>query len=177
MATALDMDSLIHIFERLSMKDKLVCRLVCKRWKTSVEKLFSGQQSLEIIASTLASDQSQSSPKALVVSRKKLNFRVFNFMLLRFKNITTLTIRNLQQLSDILMFTITQNCDNLCALNFCSCNGLAFDDTNEHSLFNSLTGESIDKLTVLDNTDNTDKTVSPLMIIQETTGFYQLSDH
>ena len=145
--SSLDMDCLIHVFRHLSMRDKLNCRLVCRRWQTSVDKLFCGQQSLEIIASSqsspsqMAQTYSQCSKTAILVDRNKLNFRVFNFMLLRFRNITALTIRNLMQLSDIIMFTITKNCDSLCQLNFCSCNGLAFDENNEHSLFNSLTGE------------------------------------
>lgn len=141
MDETLNMDCLIHIFNYLSMRDKLSCRLVCKRWLTATDKLFSGQQSLEIIARSQICSQSNCSNFAILVDRKNLNFRVFNFMLLRFRNITTLTIRNLMQLSDIIMFTITKNCTNLCTLNFCSCNGLGYDDNNEHSLFNSLTGK------------------------------------
>jgi hypothetical protein len=140
MVENLNMDCLIHIFTHLPMRDKLSCRLVCKLWLTSIDKLFSGQQSLEIIARSQICDQKNCSNFAILVDRKNLNFRVFNFMLLRFRNITTLTIRNLMQLSDIIMFTITTNCTNLCTLNFCSCNGLGYDDNNEHSLFNSLTG-------------------------------------
>ena len=138
----LNPDCLIHIFRHLSMRDKLVCRLVCKRWHTAVDKLFSGQQSLEIIAWNKKTGQPVCSPTAILVNRRKLNFRVFNFMLTRFRNIQTLTIRNLMQLSDIIMFTITKNCDHLSHLHLCSCNGLHLDENNEHSLFNSLTGQS-----------------------------------
>ena len=149
--SSVNMDCLIHIFRHLSMRDKLQCRLVCKRWQTSVDKLFCGQQSLEIIArsggyrknstKTTTTGADQESNTAIMVDTKNLNFHVFNFMLLKFRNITTLTIRNLMQLSDIIMFTITENCDKLCSLNFCECSGLALDHNTEHSIFNSLTGK------------------------------------
>lgn len=143
MIDTLNPDCLIHIFRHLSMRDKLQCRLVCRRWQTAVDKMFSGQRSLEIIAWSKKTGPPVGSPTAILVDRRKLNFRVFNFMLMRFRNIQTLTIRNLMQLSDIVMFTITKNCDNLSHLHLCSCNGLHFDENNEHSLFNSLTGLSI----------------------------------
>jgi len=141
MDQTLNVDCLMHIFTHLSMRDKLSCRLVCKKWLTSVDKLFSGQQSLEIIARSQTFSQSNYSNFSIIVDRKNLNFRVFNFMLLRFRNIKTLTIRNLMQLSDIIMFTITKNCTNLCTLSVCSCSGPGFDGSSGHSLFNSLTGK------------------------------------
>ncbi|XP_054157446.1 uncharacterized protein LOC128955792 [Oppia nitens] len=116
-----DTDCLLQIVDYLSIRDKLSCRLVCHRWQWAVDRLFNGQQSLNMII--IAADNSEQhnhhhssstgsgtgsrihSRIHVSISKPRIDYLLFSFMFNKFHNITELTISNISQLSDILMFT------------------------------------------------------------------------
>ena len=274
MEHCLDKDSLITIFEHLSMAEKLKCRLVCREWKTSVDKLIAGQHYLEVFAvnSSLAAASIEAtgvmsysnaghsvlslnaairllkqlwfsvnakllptSPPAednnnnneannnipqvimnqsiqfssamsssneldilnicsatslvnlssyywtyafcassslfssysfanstitsheyfhsfcdcyprmrhkysLIVDRKSLSFEMLHNLLTKFANVLSLVMRNVDQLSDVMLFMITQQCHNVQSISFTNCTGLKHEKNNQHAPLNCLTG-------------------------------------
>lgn len=132
-------DTLFHVLSHLPMHEKLKCRLVCRAWLDTVDKLFAGQNSLEIVVRTHR-DQFCSSNCCVIVNRNSLDFAAFHFILTRFRNITSLTIRNLTHLSDIIIFAISKSCPKICDIKLCSCSGPLSSEVNEFSFFNHLSG-------------------------------------
>lgn len=50
MMANLNEDCLIYIFNNLSMNEKLKCRLICKKWKQTIDGMFAGQRYLELFS-------------------------------------------------------------------------------------------------------------------------------
>ena len=78
---------------------------------------------------------------SVMLDRDQLTFEVFNTLLCKFNNIQSLVIRNVDQMSDIFLYTITQHCDKVQSLSFTNCSGLKKDKDNQHSSFNCLTSK------------------------------------
>src|SRR5699024_235177 len=77
---------------------------------------------------------------SVLLDRKTISFETFSRLLAKFGNVTSLVVRNVDQLSDCLLFMITHQCRNLQSLSFTNCAGLDREEDNQHAPFNCLTG-------------------------------------
>lgn len=79
---------------------------------------------------------------SLVIDRASLSLELLSNALAKFSNIQHLVVRNLDQLSDVLLLLITCRCRKLHSLSFINCTSLATaDPTNRHATLNQLTGK------------------------------------
>lgn len=78
---------------------------------------------------------------SVVIDRRSLSFETLNVLLTKFRNVHSLVVRNVDQLSDVLLFTITQRCRNVQSLSFTNCSGLKREKGNHHAPLNCLTGK------------------------------------
>ncbi|KAI2805372.1 putative VIER F-box protein 1, partial [Blomia tropicalis] len=76
---------------------------------------------------------------SVILDRKNISFETFNNLLSKFSNILSLVVRNVDQLSDVILFMITQQCPNVQSLSFCNCSGLKKDKNNQYAPLNCLT--------------------------------------
>ncbi len=108
-------DCLMLILDRLSFQDQLKCRLVSKQWSLAVDKVFSGQKKLNVFIKNTPSSIKSSNPSfscsrtsnhpiLMTLNHGKLNTSASNFMTFKLPNISSLTISNLTNLSDIIFF-------------------------------------------------------------------------
>lgn len=77
---------------------------------------------------------------SVIVDRQGLSFETFNNLLTKFANVLSLVVRNVDQLSDVMLFMITQQCHNVQSLSFTNCAGLKKEKNNQHAPLNCLTG-------------------------------------
>ncbi len=128
-----NMDCLMHVLSQLTVSEKVKCRLVCKTWKEAVDKLFSGQKSLEIIYQRKFDDNfcrnnSLQSFNTLIFTTK-IKFQSFHQMLNNFPSIHTLIIQNIP-LSDVMILVISTTCRLLSTISFKSCISKREDPNN-----------------------------------------------
>src|SRR5699024_9108559 len=77
---------------------------------------------------------------SVIIDRHSLSFETLNILLTKFSNVLSLVVRIVDQLSDVLLFTITQQCHNIQSLSFTNCTGLKKEKNNQHAPLNCLTG-------------------------------------
>lgn len=80
---------------------------------------------------------------SVIIDRRSLSFETLNVLLTKFRNVLSLVVRNVDQLSDVLLFTITQRCRNVQSLSFTNCSGLKREKGNQHAPLNCLTGKCV----------------------------------
>lgn len=122
--TETNMDCLLHVLSHLSVSEKVKCRLVCKQWKQAIDKLFSGQNCLELIYHR-KKDDNYNRDKTLrsintLIMTKQIKFQLFHQMMNYFPSIQTLVIKNLP-LNDVMILVISTSCKQLTAISFISC--------------------------------------------------------
>lgn len=79
---------------------------------------------------------------SVMLDRQNITFETFNRVLSKFANVTCLVVRNVDQLSDLLLFMITHQCRNVQSLSFTNCSGVERrTDESGHAPLHCLTGE------------------------------------
>lgn len=141
-------DCLIQVLTHLSVKEKVKCRSVCGRWREAVDKVLSGQRSLEIIYAPkkahkyyeLSSDLIHDSVTTYLMSRQ-IKFQLFHQMMALFPSLKTLTVRNLP-LDDVMLLVLANTCRQLTRLSFSSC--IAKRDYHNNNYINNNSNQSTD---------------------------------
>lgn len=128
-----NVDCLMHIFSHLTTREKVRCRLVSKSWKSAVDKMFAGQQNLEIILCKKNERDAKTISNSSVVIGSKMKFQSFHKMLSNFPSVQSLTIKDLP-LNDVLMLAISTTCRNLSEIKFYSCSDNNKENNNDYQL-------------------------------------------
>ena len=142
-----NMDCLMHVLSELTIAERVNCRLVCKSWRTAVDKLFSGQRCLKILLNkstkTFVGSYSERSaahisiinPLMTYKMRKQIQFQSFHQMMSNYPSLQTLVIQDLP-LTDIMIYVVTNTCRQLTSLSLMSCIARTDYYTNNNNVIN-----------------------------------------
>jgi len=124
-----NIDCLINILSRLSIRDRQQCRQVCSNWKSSSDHLSIAQKELKIVSRYQSYRQKcEESSNTIVWPKSYIKYIYYCDLLKEFPNLKSLSFVGFDHWNDPLINELCSSCPLLTSVEFITCDGLGIYD-------------------------------------------------